>query len=187
MSRSARRIGADMVSKRSETLALPRSTANRNWNRSFDPTETKSTFFKQFVELIEQRRHLHHGADVDAFRQRMAVLAQIGQLALDDRLGLIEFGDIRNHREHDLQRAAAAGPQQRADLAAQQSRPVEPEPDRAPAERGIFLDHGLHIGQRLVAADVERPERHGLGAGGIQHRAIERELVGGCAAGSGRP
>eukprot|EP01041_Mallomonas_annulata_P018011 gene18011-36744_t len=44
ISRNARRIGADRVSKRSETLALPRSTANRNWNRSLEPTETKSTF-----------------------------------------------------------------------------------------------------------------------------------------------
>src|ERR1700732_1662525 len=46
ISRNARRIGADMVSKRSETLALPRSTANRNWNRALDPTDTKSTFFR---------------------------------------------------------------------------------------------------------------------------------------------
>ena len=107
----------------------------------------------------------------------MAVLAQIGQLALDNRLGLVEFGDIGNHREHDLQRATAAGPQQRADLTAQQSRPVQPEPDRPPAERGIFLDHRLHIGQRLVTANVERPERHGLGAGGVQHGAVERQLV----------
>ena len=94
------------------------------------------------------------------------------------RLGEIEFGDFRDHREHDAQRAAAAGAQQCADLAAQQARPVEAEPDRAPAQRGIFLDHGLHIGQRLVAADVQRTERHGLCAGRIQHRAIQRELVG---------
>ena len=26
-------------------LILPRSTANRNWNRSLEPTEMKSTFF----------------------------------------------------------------------------------------------------------------------------------------------
>ena len=42
---------------------------------------------QQFVELIQQRRHFDHGADVDALRQRVAVLAQIGQFALDDRLG----------------------------------------------------------------------------------------------------
>lgn len=66
-----------------------------------------------------------------------------------------------------------------ANLAAQQARPVQSEPDRAPAERGIFLDHGFHIGQRLVAADVERAEGDGLGAGGIEHGAVQRELVRG--------
>ena len=109
----------------------------------------------------------------------MAMLAQIGQFAFDDGLGGVEFGDFGDHREHDPQCAAAAGPQQRADLAAQQPGPVEPEPDRAPAERGIFLDHGLHIGQRLVATDVEGAECHWLGASGVQHRAIECELVAG--------
>ncbi len=68
--------------------------------------------------MIEQRRHFHHGADVDAFRQCVAVLAQIGQFAFDDGLGGIEFGDFANHRKHDAQRAAAAGAQQSADLAA---------------------------------------------------------------------
>ena len=109
----------------------------------------------------------------------MAVLAQIGQLALDDGLGLIELGDFGNHREHDLQRAAAAGAQQRANLAAQQAGTVEAEPDRAPPQRGIFLDHGFHIGQRLVAADVERAERHRLRSRGVQHGAIQRQLVRG--------
>lgn len=72
-----------------------------------------------------------------------------------------------------------AGAQQRADLAAQEAGAIEPEPDRAPAECGILLDHRFHIGQCLVAADVEGAEGHGLGACGIQHRAIERELVAG--------
>ncbi len=38
---------------------------------------------QEFVELIDQRGHLDHGADIDALGQRMAVLAQIGQLAFD--------------------------------------------------------------------------------------------------------
>jgi hypothetical protein len=115
------------------------------------------------------------------------VLAQIGQLALDDALGLVEFGDRRIIGNMMLQRAAAAGAQQRADLAAQQAGPVEAEPDRAPAERGIFLDHGFHIGQRLVAADVERAEGHRLVA--RRRRAPRGRARAGrwCAAGSGRP
>ena len=50
---------------------------------------------------------------------------------------------------------------QRANLAAQQTGTVQPEPDRAPAERRIFLDHRFHVGQRPVAADIEGAEGDG--------------------------
>ncbi len=85
------------------------------------------------------------------------------------------------------QRAAAAGAQQCADLAAQQAGAIEAKTDRAPAERRVLLDDGLHIGQRLVAADVEGAERHRLGAGGIEHRAIERQLLAGAGQALRRP
>ena len=75
--------------------------------------------------------------------------------------------------------APAGGAQQRADLAAQQARPVEAEPDRAPAQRRVLLLDVAHIGQHLVAADVEGAEGHRLVAGGVEHGAVERELLGG--------
>ena len=78
-----------------------------------------------------------------------------------------------------FERAAAGGAQQRAQLRAQQGRPVEPEPDRAPAERRILLLDVAHIGQHLVAADVERAEGHRLVAGGVEHGAVERVLLAG--------
>ena len=112
-------------------------------------------------------------------RQRMAVPAQMGELDLDQRLGLVEFLDHRDHRKHHAQFAPAGGAQQRAHLAAQQAGPVEAEPDRAPAERRVFLLEVAHIGQHLVAADIERAEGHRLLAGGVEHRAIERELLAG--------
>ena len=133
----------------------------------------------QLVELIEQRRHLDHGADLDPVRQLVAVAAQMGQLALDQPLGLVEFLDRGDHREHQLEVAPAGRAQQRADLGAQQARAVEAEPDRAPAERRVLLFLVAHIGQHLVAADVEGAEGHRLVAGGVEHRAIERELLGG--------
>ena len=34
-----------------------------------------------------------------------------------------------------------------------------------------------HIGQHLVAADIERAEGHRLVARGVEHRAVERELL----------
>ncbi len=59
------------------------------------------------------------------------------------------------------------------------NRPGRSSPSRIARQpsAGIFLDHRLHVGQRLVAADVERAEGDGLGAGCIEHGAIERELV----------
>ncbi len=47
----------------------------------------------QRVELEQQRRHLDHGADLDAVRQLVAAAAQRGELALDQLLGLVELGD----------------------------------------------------------------------------------------------
>ena len=78
-----------------------------------------------------------------------------------------------------MQLASAAGAQQRADLAAQQAGPVEPEPDRTPAQCRVLLLDVAHIGQHLVAADVEGAERHRLVAGGVEHGTVERELLGG--------
>ena len=94
-------------------------------------------------------------------------------------LALSNSSTVGDHREHQPQFAAAGGAQQRAHLAAQQARPVEAEPDRAPAERRIFLLDVAQIGQHLVAADIERAEGHRLFAGGIEHRAIERKLLAG--------
>ena len=136
---------------------------------------------EQFVELEQERRHLDHGADLDPLGQLVAVPAQMGQLALDQRLGLVELVHGGDHRKHDAQLAAGGGAQQRAHLAAQQAGPVEAEPDRAPAQRRVLLLDVAHIGQHLVAADVERAERHRLAAGGVEHGAIERQLLARCA------
>src|SRR4029078_13567244 len=46
-----------------------------------------------------------------------------------------------------------------------------------PAERGIFLNPGLHKGHSPAAADIEFSDGNGLDAGGVQHGAIELELV----------
>ncbi len=150
------------MSNRSETLAIAAIDREQELKQVVGAHRNEIDFLQKLFKLIEQCRYFQHGSDIDAFGQRVSVLTQISQFALDDALGGVEFGHFRDHREHDAQASPAAGAQQRADLAAQQAWPVEPEPDRAPAERRIFLDHALHIGQRLVAADVEGAERHRL-------------------------
>ena len=124
---------------------------------------------EQFVELEQERRHFQHGADLHALGQRVAVPAQMRQLDLDQGLGLVEFLHHGDHREHQTQFAPAGGAQQRAHLRAQKPGPVEAEPDGAPAERRVFLFDIAHIGQHLVAADVERAEGHRAFARGVEH------------------
>ncbi len=75
-----------------------------------------------------------------------------------------------------FRRTPAAGPKQRPQLGAQQAGAVEPEPDGAPAQGGIFLFKVAHVRQQLVAADIERAEGHRLAAGGVQNRAVQRIL-----------
>ncbi len=151
------------------------------------PDREKIDTLQQLVELIEQRRHLDHGADLDPFRELVAVPTQMRELALDQRLGLVEFLDRGDHGKHDLQLASAARPQQRADLTTQQAWPVEAKPDGAPAERRVLLLDVAHIGQHLVAADIEGAEGYRLVAGCIEHRAVQRELLGGARQGSPPP
>ena len=62
-------------------------------------------------------------------------------------------------------------------LRPQQSRPVEADADGAPAERRVLLLDRLHVGQDLVAADVERPEGDRHVARGREDRLVERLLL----------
>src|SRR5690606_16558854 len=101
------------------------------------------------------------------------------ELVLDERTRLVELVDRRNHREHDAQPAAGGGAQQRADLAAQEARAVQAEPDRPPAERGVLLLHDTHIGKNLIPTNIERPEGYGLLACGIEHSLVKLQLLRG--------
>ena len=71
----------------------------------------------------------------------------------------------------------AAGAQQGAQLHAQQRRAVEPDADRAPAERRILLLDLRHIGQDLVGADVERAEGDRLARQRRRRRLVERRIA----------
>jgi len=105
------------------------------------------------------------------------VTSQMREFAFDQRLCFVEFGDRRHHREHDLEFAPRAGAQQGPNLAAQQAGPVEPEPDRTPAERWVLFLDIAHVGQDLIAADIERAEYHRSAGGCVEHRAIEQLLL----------
>ena len=165
-----------------ETRAHPQVTAIRRkqeLRQVIGADRQKIDPFEQFVELIQQCRHLHHGSDLDALRQPMVVAAQIHQFAFHQVAGVVEFAHDRDHRKHHLQLAPRSRAQHGADLAAQQRRAIEAEPDGTPAERGVFLLHIAHVGQHLVAADVEGAERHRTAAGRVEDGAVKRQLLTG--------
>ena len=113
---------------------------------------------EKLVELPQKRGHLDHRAKENLLRRGMTVAPEMRVFAVDQGTRpayLVEFGD---HRDHDPKFAAARRQHQGADLATQQPRPVEAEPDRPPAHRRILLLRRAHIRQDLVAADIERPE-----------------------------
>ena len=65
----------------------------------------------------------------------------------------------------------------RAQLRAQQARPVERQADRPPAERRVFFFRRAEIGHDLVAADIERAEGHRLAGRLLHDVAIEGFLL----------
>ena len=73
-----------------------------------------------------------------------------------------------------VQRAAPGAADQRLHLHPHDARPVEPDPDRAPAERRVRLVGALHVGQHLVRADVEGAEHHRLVARRVEDAGVER-------------
>ena len=69
------------------------------------------------------------------------------------------------------------GAKQRANLGAEERRPVERHADRAPAERRVLFLVGAEIGQDLIAADIERAEGDGPLAGAVEDRLIDARLL----------
>ncbi|GJD71510.1 hypothetical protein MMMDOFMJ_4471 [Methylobacterium gnaphalii] len=100
-------------------------------------------------------------------------------LAIDDAPGTGEFLHRRDHREHDPEGPPGRRLQERAELHAQQGRAIEADAYRAPAERRVLLFEGRHVGQDLVAADVEGADRDRQVASGGKDRLVERLLLGG--------
>jgi len=69
------------------------------------------------------------------------------------------------------------GPQQRADLRAEQRRPIERHADCAPTQRGVFLFVGPEVREHLIAADIEGAEHHWAVASGVEDLKVAADLI----------
>ena len=105
--------------------------------------------------LIDRRGDLNHHADT-RHGHGEPLVHQLVMRTTYEHLQLVHLAHRRYHGQHDLQVTQADGSTQHgADLGQKDLRMVEQDPHTTPAEEGIGLGHGK-IGQRLVAADVER-------------------------------
>ena len=122
------------------------------------------------------RGHLHHHADRRA-GDRAPLVAQLRDGAVDDPDGLVDLPHVAHHGQQHLQVAEGdVRPQHGAQLGVEDLGLVEGDPDPAPAEeRVVFLDG--EVGQRLVAADVERAHHHRLRGQRGQHVAVVAEQL----------
>ena len=81
MSLSARSTGADSGSKRCRHPGIAAVGGIEELHQVVGADREEIDPLQQFVELEQQRRHFQHGADLHPLRQRVAVPAQMRQLA----------------------------------------------------------------------------------------------------------
>ena len=96
---------------------------------------------------------------------------------VDHQPGLAELPGLGDHRHEDLHRPAIGRLQQRADLDAQQPRPVEREAQRAEAHGRVLLGLRAQVRDHLVAADIEQAEDDRPVVGEPDRLAIELDLL----------
>ena len=102
---------------------------------------------------------LDHHAGLDVLAERDALAPQVPPGLLDEPVDVAEFFQGGDHREEHRDPAVPPGPQDGADLAFEEARVLEREPDRPPAHEGVGLVAPAEVGDRLVAAEVEGPDR----------------------------
>ncbi|MCR6659921.1 MAG: hypothetical protein NVV72_11465 [Asticcacaulis sp.] len=106
---------------------LPRSARHDELEEVVRADRDEVDRLHQLVELPEQRRHFEHGAELQAGRQVVGEARQMPHLAVDDLARLRDLESTVTIGSITPQLAPAGGLQQRADLRAQQPRPVEGE------------------------------------------------------------
>ncbi len=127
-----------------------------NWNRSLEPTEMKSA-----SAISSSSCHSSEGTSSIApycsfLGSGWPNLERCCDFLLQQRARLPEFVDLGDHGDHDRELAARRRLEQRAKLGAQQARPVERQPDGAPAERRVFFLGRLGNRARTLSPPMSR-------------------------------
>jgi hypothetical protein len=96
---------------------------------------------------------------------------------LEQAAHLAQLLHARDHGDHDAKIAVRARPDHRPQLREEHVGPRQGQPHRAKAERRVHLGRELEARGELVAADVERAQRHRARRHRLDHRAIELVLL----------
>ena len=169
--------GAERRSQRWATLGLSRSAATRYWIRSFEPIEMKSVLAQDRVDAHGRRRDLDHHARLHVLAERDALAAEAAAGLLDQAVDVAELLQGGDHGEEHVDFAVTARAEDRPDLAIEEARVLEREPDRAPAHEGVGLVASAEVRDGLVAAEVERADRRGSAGRGLDHLAVVLVLL----------
>ena len=93
---------------------------------------------------------------------------------VEQEAGVAGVGD---HRRHHLDRPGDRGPVAGAQLGHEELGPVRGEPQRPDAEERVVLDGHRQVRDRLVATDVEEPDRDRVAAERLDRLAVRGRLL----------
>ena len=111
------------------------------------------------------------------FARRLTRRVDLVHRAAEQLAHLAQLLHARHHRHHDPQIAVGARADHRAELRQEDVGPREREAHGAQAERRVHLGRELEARRELVAADVERAQRHRPRRDGLDDGAIELVLL----------
>ncbi len=122
---------------------------------------------QQGVQVPDQGRRLDHHPHAQLAGRGPAAPFGPRHLVVHQGARRAEFLHAGDQGEHHAERAPLSGPDQGAQLQAQQGWPVQAQAHRAPAQGRVVLALGVQIGQHLVAAQVQGAEDHRHVAGAV--------------------
>ena len=137
----------------------------------------KVRFLGQQIGDGRRRRNLDHDTDLNAGIKSKAAGAQILFGLLQNPVGGPNFFQGGDHRVQDFHVAVSAGAQNRGQLGFEQLLAVKADADRPIAEHRIVFFRQFEIFELFVAADIQRPDYHGMRAGFLRHLPVYFKLL----------
>ena len=122
-------------------------------------------------------RDFNHRAHFHLLVEGHPFAAQLRLALVEQRVGLDEFVEARDHRIHQLHVALDAGAQNGPKLRAENILLLKTEANGAVAEEGIHLRRHIEMSHELVATEIERANDHRCGPQRRRHHAIRLELL----------